>query len=233
VLHDHVLDAVVSADDIFSSLNYLDRAGLSFYIEYWTHWEIMDEMFLLISVERHNFNDRIVKVFPMSCLVSRNSLVHQPHLGVDIQSFWLHQESHAVGFDGHQRDERMEDIIHFLMDFSAFTIACLLCDLLPEVFQQHEIFLIHPLTALIKIALEGLFLQGTRGDDVIQSWVESQVVLWRVLSLLTGVVVVPGVHVRQDVKVIIECRDLDVRLHGLVVSVVGQVNVKLVNVPEV
>ena len=80
MLHDHVLDAVVSADDIFSSLNYLDRAGLSFYIEYWTHWEIMDEMFLLISVERNNFNDRIVQVFPMSCLVSGNSLVQQPHL---------------------------------------------------------------------------------------------------------------------------------------------------------
>ena len=29
------------------------------------------------------------------------------YLGVDIQSFWLHQESHAVGFDGHQRDERV------------------------------------------------------------------------------------------------------------------------------
>ena len=32
---------------------------------------------------------------------------------------------------------------------------------------------------------------------------------------------------------IIECRNLDVRLHGLMVSVVGQINVELVNVPEV
>ena len=119
------------------------------------------------------------------------------------------------------------------MDFSAFTIDFLLFDLLPKVFQQHEIFFIHPFTALSKITLEGLLLHRTRGDNVVQGGVEGQVVLVVVLSLLAGVVVVPGVHLRQDVKVIIECRNLDVRLHGLMVSVVGQVNVKLVNVPEV
>ena len=119
------------------------------------------------------------------------------------------------------------------MDFSAFTSSFLRCDLLPEVFQQREVFLVHPFTALIEVAIEGLFLHRTGGDDVIQSWVECQVLLSLVLSVLTGVVVVPGVHLRQDVEVIIECRDLDVRLHGLMISVVGQVDVKLVNVPQV
>ena len=80
MLHDDVLDAVVSADDVFPSLNYLDGDGLGFYVLYWTHWEVMDEMLLLISVERNYFNDGIIQVFPMRCLVSGNSLVHQPHL---------------------------------------------------------------------------------------------------------------------------------------------------------
>ena len=79
MLHDDVLDAVVSADDVFPSLNYLDRAGLAFYVLYWTHWEVVDEMLLLISVEGNDFNYGIIQVFP-ACLVSRNSLVHQPHL---------------------------------------------------------------------------------------------------------------------------------------------------------
>ena len=40
----------------------------------------MDEMFLLVSVERDNLDYRIVQVFPVGGLVSGNSLVHQPHL---------------------------------------------------------------------------------------------------------------------------------------------------------
>ena len=45
--------------------------------------------------------------------------------------------------------------------------------------------------------------------------------------------VVSGVHLRQDVEVIIESWYGDLGLHGLMISVVGQVNVELVDVPEV
>ena len=119
------------------------------------------------------------------------------------------------------------------MDFSALPIGFLSRDLLPEVFQESEIFLVHPFAALVKVAVEGLLLRRPRGDDIIEGGVEGQVLSVLDLGLLAGVVVVPGVHVRQDVEMIIECRNLDVRLHGLMVSVVGQVNVELVDVPEV
>lgn len=126
----------------------------------------------------------------------------------------------------------MQDIVHFLVDFSAFTTGFLRSDLLPQVFQQGVIFLIHSFRALVKVStIVGLLLHWAGGDDLVQRGAQSPV-----LFLLTGVLlscVVSRVHLRQDVKVVIESRHVDVRLNGLVISVVSQVNVKLVDVPEV